>query len=155
MRSTFSLLMAATALCATGAALAAPVTDADIGRANKRAEFQQKLFDQIDTNHDGKISRAEYQAWVDGRFDKLDTNHDGVVDATEIANSPATAERVQKRAERFVQHFDTSGSGKVSKADFEAKAMKRFDRLADGSDSVSAEQFTAAGPRGHGGRPQP
>ncbi len=135
-------------LCATGAALAAPATDADVTRSAKRAEFQQKLFDQIDTNHDGTISRAEYQAWIDGRFDKLDTNHDGVVDATEIANSPATAARVQKRAERFVQHFDTSGSGKVSKADFEAKAMKRFDRLAGGGDTVSAAQFTA--PRQHG-----
>lgn len=150
MRHSLSILVIATAMYA-GAVIAAPVTDVDLQRANKRAEMQQKTFDRIDTNHDGKISRDEYKAWVDARFDRLDTNHDGVVDANELAASPVAKERVEKRAEHFVKRFDENGSGKVTKADYEAKSMQKFDKLSAGGDTVTAEQFAAMGQRGHRG----
>jgi hypothetical protein len=103
--------------------------------------FQQRFLDQIDTNHDGVVSRAEYQAWFDTRFARLDANGDGHVDANEIAASPQVAQRVQRRADRFVERYDASGSGSVSKADFEAKEMARFDRLSGGSGTVDADQL--------------
>lgn len=151
MRNPLSILLATGALCAAAAAVAAPVTDADIARDARHAEAKKQFFDRIDADHDGKISRAEYQAWVDTRFDRLDANHDGSVDAQEIAASPARADRAQKRAERFVQHYDKSGDGKVAKADFEAVEMARFDRLGAGADALTAEQFAAARGRGHRG----
>ena len=77
-------------------------------------------------------------------FAKLDSNGDGTVDANEVATSQAAAERVQKRAEGFVRRYDPSGDGQVSKADFEAKEMQRFDRLSDGTDSITQAQFAAA-----------
>lgn len=150
MRNFLPTVLAAGALCAAGMAAAAPVTDADIARSAKHAEARQRFFDRIDTDRDGKISRAEYQAWVDGRFDRMDANHDGSVDAKELAASPAAAERAQKRAERFVQRYDAGASGKVSKADFEAREMARFDKLGGGADSLTAEQFATK--RGHGHR---
>jgi hypothetical protein len=140
-------LLGAGLLAAAGAALAAdPSAQPSGDRAARRAELKQRFFDQIDTNHDGTISRAEYQAWVDARFAKLDTNGDGRVDAQEIESSPVAAERVQKRAEAFVKRYDTSGTGKVDKADFEAKEMARFDRLSGGADTLTPEQLAA--PRG-------
>jgi hypothetical protein len=143
------LLFGVGALIAVGTAVAAdPTGDAATTRASKRAEIRQRFFDQIDTNHDGVVSRAEYQAWVDGRFDKLDSNLDGHVDANEIAHSAATAERVQKRAEGFVKRYDQSGSGTVSKTDFEAKAMARFDRLGAGADTLTIDQLAAGRHRG-------
>ncbi|MEO7758130.1 MAG: hypothetical protein ABIS07_16250 [Dokdonella sp.] len=148
MRKTIStfvapLLCAACALVAAGSAFAAdPTSDATTAHAAKRAEFRQRFFDQIDSNHDGVVSRAEYQAWVDSRFDKLDSNHDGHVDANEIANSPATAERVQKRAQGFVKRNGNGGST-VSKTDFEAKAMARFDRLGAGAETLTIDQLGA------------
>ncbi len=136
------LLCAACALAASGTAVAAdPAGDAAASpHSGKRAEFRQRLFDQIDTNHDGVLSRAEYQAWVDSRFDKLDSNHDGRVDAKEVAQSAATAERVQKRAEGFVKR-NGNGDSTVSKADFEAKAMARFDRMGAGADTLTIDQL--------------
>ena len=105
------------------------------------AQFEQAFLDKIDTNHDGVISRAEYQAWVDSRFDKLDANHDGRIDADEIAHSPATEQRAEQRAEKFVKHFAPGGDGVVTKSDFEAKSMERFDRASGGADSVTVDQL--------------
>jgi hypothetical protein len=150
MRRHFQALLAAAALgTALSAGATAPDPAAADTRATRRADMKQRFFDRIDVNHDGSISRDEYRAWVDSRFDRLDANHDGTVDADEIANSPQTRARVQKRAERFVKHFDASGSGKVSQADFEAKAMARFDRLADGADTVGVDQFRGPGNHTH------
>ncbi|MEO7324217.1 MAG: hypothetical protein ABIW82_05260 [Dokdonella sp.] len=137
------LLCGVCALVAAGSAFAAdPPTDATTTRVGKHAEFRQRFFDQVDTNHDGVVSRAEYQAWVDGRFDKLDSNHDGHVDATEVAHSAATAARAQKRAEGFVKR-NGNGSSTVSKIDFEAKVMARFERLGDGADTLTIDQLGA------------
>jgi len=152
MRKTLPTLLAsaltgACALAVAGTALAADTSATGTTATTpgaKRAQFRQQFFDKIDTNGDGVISRAEYQAWVDSRFAKLDSNGDGTVDANEVATSQAAAERVQKRAEGFVRRYDPSGDGQVSKADFEAKEMQRFDRLSDGTDSITQAQFAAA-----------
>ena len=144
MRKFLPVVFTLTALAAAATASAADPATAPSDAANKHAEWRQQFFDKVDTNHDGTISRAEYQAWVDSRFAKLDSNGDGTVDANEVATSQAAAERVQKRAKGFVRRYDPSGDGQVSKADFEAKEMQRFDRLSDGTDSITQAQFAAA-----------
>lgn len=156
MRKTLSTSLAAALLgagllAAAGSTLAADAaTDAAATPAGHRADVRQRFFDQIDTNHDGVISRAEYQAWVDSRYAKLDSNGDGSVDAQEIIASPAVAQRVQARAEGFVKRYDTSGTGKVSRSDFEAKEMARFDRLSGGADTLTADQLAAHRGRARG-----
>jgi hypothetical protein len=149
MRKTVFTAFTLTALVAAGAALAAPGTNADGTPAPNAqpGQWRQQFFDKIDTNHDGTISRAEYQAWIDGRFAKLDTNGDGVVNADEVATSPMAAERAERRAQGFVRRYDATGSGEVSKADFEAKEMQRFDHMSNGADSITEDQFSAAATR--------
>ena len=36
-----------------------------------------EMAEKADTNHDGTITRAEFDAAVKARFDTADTNHDG------------------------------------------------------------------------------
>ncbi|MEO7063084.1 MAG: hypothetical protein ABI082_04825 [Dokdonella sp.] len=144
MRKIIPVLFAVSTLAAVGAAFAAaPANDAATPAANHRAQSRQHFFDQIDTNHDGVVSRAEYQAWVDSRFAKFDTSGNGVITAQEIESSPATAARVQKRTENFIKRYDTSGTGQVTQAQFEAKEMSRFDKLSGGADTLTEAQLTA------------
>lgn len=146
-----SALGGACAIAFCAAAIAAPVTDVEVNQATRRAQFQQRFFDKLDTNHDGTVSRTEYQAWVDARFGKLDANRDGKVDASEMANSAGNAERAQKRADRFVKRYAPDGTGSVSKADFEARELARFDRIGGGADALTPDQLASTwrqgGPR--------
>jgi len=83
-------------------------------------------FDEIDTNHDGFISRDEFLASEKKRFDEFDTNHDGKIDAKEIASSPPLMERNLKTADRMVQQWDANGDGVVTAEEYKQAAEARF-----------------------------
>ena len=89
-------------------------------------EAKPTRFDEIDTNHDGFISRDEFLAAEKKRFDEFDTNHDGKIDAKEIASSPPLMERNIKAAERMVQQWDTDGNGIVTADEYKKSAEARF-----------------------------
>jgi hypothetical protein len=55
-------------------------------------EFEaRKLVLLMDTDKNGKISRAEYMAFMAAEFDRLDVNHDGELDLKELEQSQLTA----------------------------------------------------------------
>jgi len=94
------------------------------------AAHVRKLFDRLDTNHDGSITKAEAEAakgnWkvmrmhapgggagVGGKpadrgamFDRLDTNHDSTISRDEFARAPTREER------RIVIRTDNNGDGR-------------------------------------------
>lgn len=107
----------------------------------------------LDTNNDGKISRAEAAAnpWLAKQFDALDKNKDGVLSRDELPHPPrgergrgpgewmsrldtnhdgrisaAEAKADPKLAARFAQ-MDVNKDGFVDKADFELKMKQRRD----------------------------
>lgn len=148
----FLILGSVAAACALGATLAAAAAADAATTAPAAGPYRQQLLDQLDGNHDGQVSRAEYQRWLEGRFARLDGNGDGVVDAAEIANSPAARERAQRRAERFVRRFARGGSSQVTLGDFEAVHMQRFDRIGNGADTVAVDALLPRGARHDGGK---
>ena len=41
-------------------------------------------LERMDADHDGRVSLAEYQAWMAYGFDAMDRDHDGVLSAAEL-----------------------------------------------------------------------
>lgn len=131
------------AVSLAAALLAAGTAAAQSAAPNAQEGSRKSLVDRIDANHDGTVTKAEYQAFVDRRFERLDANQDGFIDANEAASSTAGERRQSKRG-GMIQRLDTNGDGKISKAEFEAGSMKRFERLSGGADSISDDQLDNA-----------
>lgn len=74
----------------------------------------ERFFDEMDTNKDGVVTRAEVNAVLEKRFAALDTNKDGKISDTE-----RQAERDAHRAERFAA-LDTDKNGQLSQQEFDA-----------------------------------
>jgi Ca2+-binding EF-hand superfamily protein len=72
---------------------------------------------------DATVSRADAEKSADARFDKIDANHDGAVTAEEMAATPEG----RMRRGRGLGRADADGDGKLTKAEFQAALMRRFD----------------------------
>ena len=91
MRS-ISLLLAAGLLCGTAFAqtpFMAPAASTGGGL--------NKVFDEADTNHDGYVTKQEFEALADKHFAIADTNHDGKVSREEMqAQQAAIMQNMQQ-----------------------------------------------------------
>src|SRR5438067_1000078 len=84
------------------------------------AQAATPLLAQLDTDHDGKISRSEWKG-NDISFSMLDKNGDGVLTADELAPSPPadpgpSPEVVRARQEKIFRWMDANHDGRVTKA---------------------------------------
>ena len=68
-----------------------------------------KLFDRIDTNHDGKISKEEYKAFLDGAKKKVEDKGKGGKGGAKAG----------EMLEKVFEKMDTNKDGVVSKEEFE------------------------------------
>jgi Ca2+-binding EF-hand superfamily protein len=97
-----------------------------------------------DTNHDGVITRAEYDAQAADRFAKLDANGDGQVSPDEMkaamgrmrggqdgaAPHPAAQGPMgHHRHGDLMTRLDTNHDGRISRDEMRAQADARFDKL--------------------------
>ncbi len=68
--------------------IATSVFAQQFGDGDRREMFKQKMqerLQQVDTNGDGMISKAEFMAQAESRFAKMDTNGDGRITQEERA----------------------------------------------------------------------
>jgi Ca2+-binding EF-hand superfamily protein len=95
--------------------------------AQRAMQDPSQIFDQADTNHDGRVSRDEFLAARSARFDKLDRNHDGdLTDADIPAFLQSNASMMQKM-HAMLASADTNHDGKVSREEFVQQGMQLFD----------------------------
>jgi Ca2+-binding EF-hand superfamily protein len=89
-------------------------------------EHHGMRWEQMDTNHDGKITAAENAAFARARFDKMDANHDGVLTKEEM-HSRMQAMMQQRMMDRF-DKLDANHDGMISKDEM-AAGMRRMHEM--------------------------
>lgn len=168
MRTTVILTAGALGLTLAASALAAPQgprarldPTASATRTDTLAMVSQR-FDQIDTNKDGMIDAAEMAAhrekmkeWREKRM----AARAAAPAASDDAANPERRARWAKRAEMRAKadeaeaegkrgngfaRLDTNGDGMISREEFAAPAMKRFDRADANGDGVITPEERAA-----------
>lgn len=93
-------------------------------------------IDQIDSNHDGQITRAEFVAARMANFARLDRNGDGVVSAADIPAIARFQPGIQKAFQTFVANADANGDGMVTRAEMANAPTPVFDRADANHDGV-------------------
>jgi hypothetical protein len=100
MKKTFTVLTLAALMTSVAPVFAASLLGTDY---NAKAQY---YMTQMDTDKDGKISKAEHEAYADKMFAAADTNNDGYVSMDELV-----------AAKKKEAKDESAGSGMSSKMD--------------------------------------
>lgn len=128
----------AIAAVSAGVAMASPMGKGD-GRMGQRMNFEQ-----MDSDNDGRVTRAEVEAAAAARFAAMDTDGDGAISADEMAAAAAAGAEARARDQhaRMLQWRDSDGDGKLSAAEMGTDRVARmFERMdADGDGAISKDE---------------
>jgi Ca2+-binding EF-hand superfamily protein len=158
--------MSLTATAFAGAAYAKEVAGGD--GVTTRAEVEARsaaMFERMDVNKDGKLDQADREARRAAQFDRLDTDKNGQLSRAEFNARPqhnetkastATGEggKHHRWGGRGHGHHggmmmgrmaDANKDGAITKAEFTAAALQRFDQMDTNKDGqVTKEERQAA-----------
>lgn len=110
MKKIIALSTAFTALAIAATAVIAQPSQAGI-------ELSPEQLKHLDTDKNGKVSRSEYQAFMEASFTKLDANADGRLGQNEFPKS-LTAEQFSA--------MDSNKDGSIDRAEFMKQVMKEY-----------------------------
>ncbi len=119
-------------------------------RSDRSAGMQERgdmMFDRLDTNKDGKITRAEADAYRDQQFVEFDANKDGdlnLAEYTAMVNA-IMAERIQRRFERQ----DSDNNGSLNKHELSDRLTRMFDYMDRNGDGAVERDEVRRGRHGH------
>lgn len=125
-----------------GGALAA-LADAPRGdRAATHGARLEQMFDRIDADGDGAITRVELEAAPAARFAAADADGDGKATVDEIAAMLRTD--ADARAARMLSLRDANGDGALSADEMAPRRADRADRMFSGMDADGDGRVTRA-----------
>lgn len=121
---------------------------ADKNANNEDAQFDQ-MFNNVDSNHDGKISKAEAQLKAPAMgeaFERIDANRDGYLSKQEIKTFSAILLKSRNEFNRRLNEADKDKNGKLSKEESKTIPMlyKNFDAMDSNHDGQLTGQEIAA-----------
>ena len=113
--------------------------------AGPRGAGLEQMFERVDTNNDGAITRAEIEAASAARFAATDTNGDGFLSLEEMTTAAETesADRRAKRIEARLNWLDANDDGQLSLEEMQAND-RRIDRMFEHLDANSDGSITKA-----------
>jgi hypothetical protein len=103
-----------------------------------------KVFAQADLNHDGIVTRAEFQKSRAARFRQLDFNHDDYLSQADIPPGLNLIHPNTARIAQMLAQFDTDHDGRVSLAEFIAGSMRLFDEADTTHDGILTKAEASA-----------
>lgn len=126
-----------------------------IAMAQDRDGHRGGLF-QSDSNSDGVVTRAEFDAGRDAMFARLDANSDGQLARDEMrAGRHGRRGGGGHRGAFIARGADANEDGQITRDEFLARPIEQFNRLDRNSDGViSADEQPQRRERGDGDRPQ-
>jgi Ca2+-binding EF-hand superfamily protein len=108
---------------------------ADAGKADKmqkkHGDFSQRILERVDTDKDGRISKAEADAEGAKLFARLDDNGNGKIEENEMPQR-----HWARFGGRMFDRIDADQDGKVTKAEFEAAGARMFQKLDQNGDGI-------------------
>jgi len=90
-----------------------------------------ELLRLMDKDRNGKVSRAEFDSFMNKEFDSLDVKRDGELDENELAQLHWNYLSTQ-----LLPLMDKDKSGKVSRSEFMSFMNQEFDRLDTNHDGL-------------------
>lgn len=107
-----------------------PFGDATVTRAEAQAKAGE-MFARLDVNGDGRIDAADRTAAMAKRFDAMDANHDGMLSRQEFMDAHQKMMGHMgggaMRGMMMLRQMDANGDKAVTRDEFIAGALKRFD----------------------------
>jgi Ca2+-binding EF-hand superfamily protein len=108
-------------------------------RQHRRGERRAQLFERLDADHDGSISREEFEARPALR------GGDGERRGRRLAHRRGRGGMMAGLGARAFERLDSDRDGRVALAEAERAALERFDRVdSDRDGTISAEERQAA-----------
>jgi Ca2+-binding EF-hand superfamily protein len=106
-------------------------------------------FSAMDADKDGKVTKAEIEAFRAARFAQADANKDGSLSPEEMAaaHDSMMAQRKADREAKMFKRMDKDGNGLISQDEMPIppNADKMFDRMdTDGDGAISQAELDAA-----------
>jgi Ca2+-binding EF-hand superfamily protein len=119
------------------AVLSLPLSGVAVAKAGKHHHAHEK-FAEIDTNNDGKITRAEGLTHSNALFAKADKNADGALSAAEMKATmmERMSKRLDKRIAKRIERTDTNKDGVISNAEARTTEDARFELMDKNKDGL-------------------